>query len=249
MWIGRLWPRRAKAPPSQPPAKAAASPRALSGAGGSGGWHTGYLDPRTFVAAVKQLLEQSRTLNPRLHVFSLADFRQAAGGKWDRIADMVTTVTESIIRRHLNPKTDIFTQIDAETSLLALPLSSRGDARTCVAAIARDLATHLFGDAVIAGRRPQVVAGNMAMEEAVTEDGDLDMGAVRRAVREAAPALAPDEPKWAVLTPPHRAELARLLLPEPPLGGGDVPEWAELHVHHQAAEAEVRPLLPTTTLG
>jgi len=159
----------------------------------------------------------------------------------------------------------VFTHMDSETSLLAMPLASRQDARVRVTAIARDLAVYLFGDAVIAGRRPQVVAANMPLRRAVTASGTFDTEAIHAAVAKAGAALVAEAPA-AGLGELHRAALASLLRDAEivSLGTGDLPPaeeqdgmpaadpgWLDFHLRRRAEEALAgeRPLLPETTLS
>lgn len=151
---------------------------------------TGYLPPDDFADALMTLKGRGIGGEERLHVFSLSDFREAAGDKWTRLGALVEVAVESIIRRNIDNDTDLFTRLDSELSCLALPRTPRPEARARVGAIARDLTAHLFGDALIGGRRPQVVAANLPLREALTEDGALDREAIDKALARAGAALA-----------------------------------------------------------
>jgi hypothetical protein len=150
----------------------------------------GFFGAETFAGHLSRLTLDQPGRDERLHVFSLSDFKMAAGAKWDKLGNLVEIATESIIRRHTKSEADIFTRLDAEISCLALPGASRPAARATVAAIAKDLTAHLFGDTLVGGRRPQVVAANLSYAEALTEDGFLDRDAIERALAEAGAAIA-----------------------------------------------------------
>lgn len=167
--------------------------------------NAGFLDPNSFARALMERDDDDQ----RLHVFSLSDFREAVGSKWERLSLLLETAEDAIIRRHVDLSRDVITRLDAEIACLSLPGTGRREAHAKVASIAADLSHFLFGDAVINGRRPQVVAANMAARDAVAEDGTLDHEAIRRAVAGAGAALAP-EPELAA---PHRATLAAMLPP------------------------------------
>ncbi|WP_156612577.1 hypothetical protein [Paramagnetospirillum marisnigri] len=159
--------------------------------------------------------------HPHLHVFSLSDFRDAVGPKWERLNGLVEVAVESIIRRHVDSGQDIFTRLDAEISCLTLPNASRSETRTKVAAIAHDISAHLFGDAVIDGRRPQVLSANLPLNDALTEEGEMNRQAINHALAQAGAALSTDSTARSAgaaaaqdLAAPHRATLASLMSPE-----------------------------------
>ena len=171
---------------------------------------TGFLDPDTFAQALINSSSGGKPEDHRLHVFSLTDFRQAVGTKWGKLSGLLEVAGDSIIRRHVDLSKDVITRLDAEIACLSMPVTSRQETRTRVASIAADLSTYLFGDALIDGRRPQVVAANMAVKDAITEEGTLDHEAIRKAIAKAGAAL----PAQSGLSPPHRASLAAMLPPE-----------------------------------
>ncbi|MDO8607553.1 MAG: hypothetical protein Q7R40_13530 [Phaeospirillum sp.] len=189
---------------------------------------TGFLDVGAFAGELL-LLKDGDEPPPHLHVFSLSDFRKAVGKKWERLGGLVEVAVESIIRRNVDPERDIFTRLDAEVACLALPNTSRSETRTRVAAIARDISAHLFGDAVIDGRRPQILAANLPLEDALTADGDMDRVAIDYALAKAGAALGVGlagvgvvGPAGTALAAPYRATLAALMTPEDvaiPTGG------------------------------
>ncbi len=194
--------------------KTPAAPDAATPAASPG---TGYLEPRSFTSLLVGMARHEHLKHQRLHVFSLSEFRKAAGYKWERVGDLVGLVVDQIIGHHIDPTKDLFTRLDAETACLVLPGASRQQARVQVASIARDLTAQLVGSQGIGGRRPQVVAANLAVSSVVNAEGGLRPGAIRRALAEAGAAAAgdaaaalPEEP----LAAPHRTTLAALLAPE-----------------------------------
>ena len=180
---------------------------------------TGCLTVEAFAVELVRLRDDAAGPSPRLHVFSVSDFRNAVGGKWGRLCGFVEVAVESIIRRHVDTEQDIFTHLDAEIACLAMPNTSRSETRTRVAAIARDIAAHLFGDTVIDGRRPQVLAANLPLDEALTVDGEMDREAIDHALGKAGEALAAasiaggGHGRSAAMAP-HRATLAALMASE-----------------------------------
>lgn len=171
---------------------------------------TGFLDPDSFARSLLDAANAAKGEDHRLHVFSLSDFRQAVGSKWGKLSGLLEVAGDAIIRRHVDLSKDVITRLDAEIACLAMPAATRQESRARVASIAADLSTYLFGDALIDGRRPQVVAANMPARDAVTEDGTLDHEAIRKAVAKAGAAL----PARSGLSAPHRATLAAMLPPE-----------------------------------
>ncbi|CUW41421.1 conserved protein of unknown function [Magnetospirillum sp. XM-1] len=172
---------------------------------------TGFLDPDSFARTLLDASNAAKGDDHRLHVFSLTDFRQAVGSKWGKLSGLLEVAGDAIIRRHVDLSKDVITRLDAEIACLSMPAASRQETRARVASIAADLSTYLFGDAMINGRRPQVVAANMAARDAVTDEGTLDHEAIRKAVAKAGAALSAES---SGLSAPHRATLAAMLPPE-----------------------------------
>jgi len=154
---------------------------------------TGFLTEQVFADEMMRFKQGGE--GPRLHVFSLSDFRRAAGPKWDRLQGLVEVAFDTIIRRHVDINTDVFTRLDAEIACLALPNADRSDARTRVASIAHDLGAHLFGDSLVDGRRPQVLAANLSLDDALTAEGSMDRQAIEKALAQSAAAVAAEAVK------------------------------------------------------
>jgi len=151
---------------------------------------TGYLKPPAFSSVLTGMVLRDNDRDARLHVFSVADFRRAAGIKWDRLGGLVEVLADGIVHQHIDLNTDAFTRIGTEIWCLTLPRSTRRESLDCVAAIARDLSLQLVGDGIIGGRRPKVVAANLPMRSAVNSKGILDHQAIKDAVNRAAPSPA-----------------------------------------------------------
>ena len=162
---------------------------------------TGFLTEKVFADEMMRFKQGGD--GTRLHVFSLSDFRLAAGPKWDRLQGLVEVAFDTIIRRHVDINKDVFTRLDAEIACLALPDSNRSDARDRVANIAQDLGAHLFGDSLVDGRRPQVLAANMSLDEALTAEGGMDRKAIAKALALSAAAVAAEAVKGKA--PPAKA--------------------------------------------
>ena len=179
-------------------------------------FRTGNLDIDSFTVTVQEIVDDKDARDIHLHILSLTDFRRAIAGKWNRINHLIEIAVAAIVRNHMDPEVDLFTQLDAEISLLAFPTTPLPVVRTRVATIARDLAQHLFGEAEIDGRRPQVVITSIPLRHAVTDDGSLDRGAIHVAVAEAAAemmrSLSPQEDNpQSGLTPQQQRGLEALM--------------------------------------
>jgi len=183
----------------------------------------GCLDSKAFLAALREMADDDDADELRIHILSLADFRDAVAGKWNRLSTLIVVAVEVIARKHMNLATDIFTQFDSELSFMAIPQTPRHEARTRVAAIARDVAGHLFGDTVVNGRRPQVIVTSLPLSKALALDGNIDRRAVDLAVTRAGALLKPAHTETETAPPlsaPHRSALEALMQePGSPLSG------------------------------
>lgn len=208
---------------------------------------TGFLNEKAFADEMMRFKQGGE--GPRLHVFSLSDFRLAAGPKWERLQGLVEVAFDTIIRRHVDIHKDVFTRLDAEIACLALPDATRSDARDRVANIAQDLGAHLFGDSLVDGRRPQVLAANLSLDEALTAEGGMDRQAIEKALAQSAAAVAAEAVKGKA--PPAKAragsifaisgnQTARIEEPDwfipdqEPLRGADAPRKVLRLAHHLA---------------
>jgi hypothetical protein len=176
---------------------------------------TGFLHVDAFAGELVQIKDGGHEDPPHLHVLSLSDFRNAVGSKWDRLGSLVEVAVDSIIRRHVDSEKDIFTRLDAEIACLTLPHATRAETRTLVTSIVRDISGHLFGEAMIDGRRPQVLAANLPLHDALTEEGSLDHDAIHHALRRASETLVPPPAAGAVgvgsgPAAPRRATMAEV---------------------------------------
>jgi len=127
------------------------------------------------------MLEADPGLKARLHIISLAEFRDSVGDKWPRLAIKVGIIVEQVIRRHIgqgNP----FCQEGDDSWILAFPTLSNEEARRRTQVIVEDLGRHLFGEKTGAGDRPLAVAAEVAVADVVSEDGELNSVHVRSAV-------------------------------------------------------------------
>jgi len=119
----------------------------------------------------------------RLRAVSLADFRQAVGDKWPRLADKVAMIAEQLIRRRLGAG-NLFRRVDDQTWLLLFPRIAPAQARDIAVAIAQDISRHLLGERCVGGERPLAVAAHLNVAEAVDENGCLHAGNVRQAIEQ-----------------------------------------------------------------
>jgi hypothetical protein len=144
------------------------------------GRRTGFLDLRSFLHVANGL--SKREIEERLHVISVSDFRKAVGHKWKRLAPLVETATDHIIRRHINLKKDSYTRLDGDITCIILPREDRQSSHKRISAIAKDITSHLIGSKLVAGRRPQVVAVNVALKDLLS---DIGIASIHSALKEA----------------------------------------------------------------
>ena len=71
---------------------------------------TGFLDPDAFA---RTLISTSAAKGDehRLHVFSLTDFKDAVGSKWDKLSGLLEVAGDAIIRRHVDLSKDVITRL------------------------------------------------------------------------------------------------------------------------------------------
>ncbi|KAF0224300.1 MAG: hypothetical protein FD176_1236 [Rhodospirillaceae bacterium] len=119
----------------------------------------------------------------RLRAVSLADFRQAVGDKWPRLADKVAMIAEQLIRRRLGAG-NLFRRVDDQTWLLLFPRITPAQARDIAVAVAQDISRHLLGERCVGGERPLAVAAHLNVAEAVDENGCLHARGIRHAVEQ-----------------------------------------------------------------
>lgn len=132
---------------------------------------------------LEQMLQRDPSLRAKLHVISLVEFRDWVGDKWPRLSTKVGIIVEQVIRRHAgtgNP----FCQDGEDRWVIAFPDMPPDEARRRSLAIVEDLGRHLFGDQSGEGQRPMAVAVEVAVEDAVSEDGELNSGRVVAAIDE-----------------------------------------------------------------
>lgn len=174
----------------------------------------GELDPQTFISVTSGL--GTRDHQARLHVFSLTDFRKAAGPKWTKLEPLVGIASSQIIRRNLDPAKDLYTRLDAETACVVMPGTDRATAHALVATIAKELSSYLFGAQLVGMRRPQIVTANVALEEIFGPGARHGADAIKAAVATAGALIdsAAVTPADAGQGPPRRTTLAAMLSPE-----------------------------------
>lgn len=171
---------------------------------------SGELDPNTFLSVSAGL--GRRDGDARMHVFSLSDFRKAAGDKWGKLAGLVEVASSQIIRRNIDPAHDLYTRLDSDIACLIMPGKDRKAAHAMVTNIAKEMTSHLFGAGLVAGRRPQVVTANLAVTDMFTADGTPKIAAIQAALGQAAAMVPPEIAAEGGLGAAHRASLASLLL-------------------------------------
>lgn len=136
-----------------------------------------------FEQAVRKLSALSDGGAGRLRVVSLAEFKDAVGDKWPRLADKVAIVADNLIRRHIGPG-NLYQRQDEDTFLLAFVTVSPDEARRRATAIAQDLSRFLLGERCIKGERPLAVAAHIHPRRALDKDGQVDYAALRSALAE-----------------------------------------------------------------
>ena len=132
---------------------------------------------------LEQLLQRDPSLRAKLHVISLVEFRDWVGDKWPRLSTKVGIIVEQVIRRHVgagNP----FCQDGEDRWVIAFPDLAPEEARRRSQAVVEDLGHHLFGDQSGDGQRAMAVAVEVFVEDAVSEDGELNGLRVTAAIEE-----------------------------------------------------------------
>lgn len=143
------------------------------------------------------------SLKACLHIISLAEFRESVGEKWPRLADKISIIVEQVIRRHAGR--DIpFCRDEEDSWILAFPDMKPDDARQCTLTIVEDLGRYLYGSQPDGGTRSLAVATEVAVSEAVSDDGELNSVRVRSAVAErrssgAGSTVSDSDNKWTAL--------------------------------------------------
>lgn len=130
---------------------------------------------------LQDMLQADPSLKARLHIVSLAEFRDSVGDKWPRLVNKVGIIVEQVIRRHIgagNP----FCQEGEDSWILAFPNFPNDEARRRTQVIVEDLGRHLFGEKAGNADRPLAVAAEVAVADVVSEDGELNALHVRSAV-------------------------------------------------------------------
>jgi hypothetical protein len=198
------------------------------------GKRTGELDPRTFVSVCSGL--SMRDGRARLHLFSLGDFRKAAGEKWTRLESLVNVATSQIIRRHIDPYKDLFTHLDSETACLLMPGKDQHAAHAMVNSIARDISHHLFGAGLVGMRRPHIITADVPVLDVFGPKANHGHDTIKVAIATASRAAG------VTLASADRAALAAMLAPDDgpaafAISGGnrplpaDEPLWSEIRPH------------------
>jgi hypothetical protein len=177
-----------------------------------------------FRDTVRAMLDADPGLNTRLHIVSVADFRQAVGAKWPRLADKVAMIADALIRRHIGSG-NAWTRDGDDTFLLLYPTVPRDEARRRTALIAEDISRHLLGDGVIGGQRPVAIMANIALATVVDRRFAVRSQAVRRAV-DSGRALLPTLPEDLDTDQPMFAALAEV--PTGTVGGRSRARWVPL---------------------
>jgi hypothetical protein len=198
-----------------------------------------------FSRTVQDMLTADPGLGTRLHIISVADFREAVGAKWSRLADKVALIADTLIRRHIGAG-NVYSREGDDTYLLLFPALPRDEARRRVTVIASEISHHLLGDGVVGGERPLALIANVALAEVADGAGGVDAAAVRRAVCDAeafvphlAAAAGPAEARWEPI------EVVRS-------AGHDEPAWQSIQpVHGTGREGggDVGPMPPGALLS
>ncbi|OJX81783.1 hypothetical protein [Magnetospirillum sp. 64-120] len=120
----------------------------------------------------------------RVRAVSLADFRQAVGDKWPRLADKVSIIVDRLIRARLG-EANLFRRVDEETWLLLFPKVSPEQARALTVAVVQDISRHLLGEGCVGGTRPLALAAHVDAAQLAATDPRHYARVLRQAVDEA----------------------------------------------------------------
>lgn len=137
----------------------------------------------SFAAALQRMIDDDPSLQARLHMVSLAEFREAVGDKWGRLAGKVDLIADNLIRRHIG-RGNMWERQGEDSYLLAFPRVDEIEARRRVLLIVADLDRHLMGER-IAGRQARSLAREVPVGDAIGEDGQINPAAIQVAAEAA----------------------------------------------------------------
>ena len=129
------------------------------------------------------LRREPGALAVRLHIITLRSFKQIVAEEWDRYARSVELICDGVFRRQLGPR-QVYGRYDDDTFLISFAGLPEADGSQRAAVIANELMHRLIGDRFVGA---QICVGVVDRDAVVTAEGDLDLGAIDDAVRQAEP--------------------------------------------------------------
>ncbi|EME68556.1 hypothetical protein H261_17933 [Paramagnetospirillum caucaseum] len=132
---------------------------------------------------LEQMLARDPAIKAKLHVVSLAEYRDSVGEKWPRLADKVSIIVDQVVRRNIG-KGNTFCRDGEDCWILAFPELSIEDARRRTIMVVEELGRFLYGQQQGGQDRPVALAAEIPVAEAVGEDGEFDSARIARAVDE-----------------------------------------------------------------
>ncbi len=198
--------------------------------------------------------DQDGRFQTKLQIISLIEFREAVGERWPRVADKVMMIAEGVINAHIGAG-NLFTRQGQDFFVLVFRTCPQPEGRRRALMIAQDLGVRLLGDQFIGLERHLALAAELALADAVNDDGSFNLAAIHTAVGEmraflaesAAPAagglrrsLMPGAP------PPHVAAAGAPIPSAPselerPIGAGPDPAWQPIVSHRRRARGDDDP--------
>lgn len=138
----------------------------------------------SFTLALEQVSqEQAGRFQTKLQVVSLVEFREAVGEKWYRISEKVMMIAEGVINLHLGAG-NVFGRQGQDFFVLIFRTFDAAEGRRRALTIAQELGTRLLGSQFSGHDRPLALAAEVALEDALNEDGTLNLAAIHGAVGE-----------------------------------------------------------------
>lgn len=156
----------------------------------------------SFTLALEGLLaEDDGQYQTKLHLISLVEFHEAVGDKWARIAEKVMLIAEGVINLHLGAG-NVFGRKGPDLFVLVFRNTPAAEARRRAVRIAQDLGTRLVGSQFAGHDRPLALAAEISLEDALDDNGELDLAALAAAVSETRAVIPEQAPPPPPIAPP-----------------------------------------------
>lgn len=124
---------------------------------------------------IARAAKRGRGMSGSVQLVSLEEFREMFGEEWERLRDKALAITESIIRKGLDPN-DVYTSYDNDGFLILFKGLDEKDAQRRVTALADEVRVRLLGEDHASYRHLEISAIAVDVEELLDANGNLDFG-------------------------------------------------------------------------